>query len=84
MPPPSPLPLHRLFTLLRPHTFSAISPIRLSPDGKTLYSGGQDRHIMVWSVDDTAGTGRLLRSLEGVSQPCAPARSPDQRDLLLP
>lgn len=58
-------PTCKLVTALSAHT-KGVYTLALSPDGKTLFSGGEDRDIMVWSVDGSAGTGRLIRSLEEV------------------
>ena len=37
----------------------------LNNEGNLLYSGGEDKSIVVWAVDGAAGTGKLLNSLEG-------------------
>ena len=58
-------PACKLLATLSAHT-KGVYTLALSPDGKTLFSGGEDSDIMVWAVDGSAGTGRLLRSLEEV------------------
>ena len=42
-----------------------IYTIALSPDGRILFSGGEDRSILVWSVDGETGTGHMLKRLDG-------------------
>jgi len=58
-------PSCRLLMALTAHT-KGVYTLALSPDGKTLFSGGEDSDILVWSVDGSAGTGQLIRSLEEV------------------
>ncbi|GAX77576.1 hypothetical protein CEUSTIGMA_g5020.t1 [Chlamydomonas eustigma] len=55
-------PVCKLLTSLTAQT--GIYTIALSLDGKVMYSGGEDRSIMLWSIDATTGTGLLLRSHE--------------------
>lgn len=59
-PLPSPC---KLLGALTAHTMGVYT-ITLSPDGKLLYSGGEDKSILIWSVNGEAGTGHLLRSLD--------------------
>ncbi|KAK3243469.1 hypothetical protein CYMTET_46883 [Cymbomonas tetramitiformis] len=51
---------HQQLRVLKGHT-AGVHSLALSPDGRTLYSGGADKCIRVWQTED----GRWLRSFAG-------------------
>lgn len=55
----------KILATLKSSTEGGIYTIALHPDGKVLFSGGEDRSILVWSVDGQTGTGHLVKKLEG-------------------
>ena len=55
----------KILATLKSSTDGGIYTIALHPDGKVLFSGGEDRSILVWSVDGESGTGHLVKKLEG-------------------
>jgi len=62
-PPPTAAPL----AVLSAHT-AGVYTVTLSPDGKLLYSGGEDKNIMVWRVDMEAGAAAVVRIVEGAHE----------------
>ncbi|KAG1675665.1 hypothetical protein FOA52_002374 [Chlamydomonas sp. UWO 241] len=61
--PPTMMPL----AVMSAHT-AGVYTMCLSPDGTLLYSGGEDRSIVVWRVDQAAGTATVARILEGAHE----------------
>jgi WD40 repeat protein len=65
----------RLLRSLEGHT-GGVNAVAVSPDGRFIVSGSEDRTVKVWELE----SGRLLRSLEGHTGGVrAVAVSPDGR-----